>query len=282
MKYELLKIGTDAEVFLKNEKGGSVPVVGLLGGTKQEPKPVVELGKGFAVQEDNVMAEFNVPAASSAKEFIYDINKMMAYLKGHFAKQKLRIAIDSCRDFSPEQLESDQAKTFGCEPDLCVWTRSENEVAKDSDFTKKFRTAAAHIHVSLNIDGHSPTSVFEVENVVKAMDLFLGVPSVLLDPEGLDRRQLYGKWGAFRMKSYGVEYRTLSNFWIKSPQMIQWVFESTQKAINWLNSGAPCELLFNSYEKHIDNSINHGLNKYAKALCKDMQFINPETGQVSW
>jgi len=58
------------------------------------------------------------------------------------------------------------------------------------------------------------------------MDLYLGVPSVLMD-KGELRKQLYGKAGAYRMKPYGVEYRTLSNFWIFSDTTIGWVWDNT-------------------------------------------------------
>jgi hypothetical protein len=68
------------------------------------------------------------------------------------------------------------------------------------------------------------------------MDLFLGVPSTVMD-KGTLRRQLYGKAGSFRQKPYGCEYRTLSNFWIFNPDLIKWVYDQTEKAISFVNSG---------------------------------------------
>ena len=46
------------------------------------------------------------------------------------------------------------------------------------------------------------------------------------------RRQLYGKAGAFREQPHGVEYRTLSNFWIFSKDLISEVYDRIQAAIN--------------------------------------------------
>ena len=62
------------------------------------------------------------------------------------------------------------------------------------------------------------------------MDLFLGIPSVLMD-KGHLRKNLYGKHGAYREKAYGVEYRVLSNFWIFNNRLIEWVWDNTSRAI---------------------------------------------------
>jgi hypothetical protein len=63
------------------------------------------------------------------------------------------------------------------------------------------------------------------------MDLFLGVPSILMD-KGDVRKQLYGSAGAYRDKPYGGEYRTLSNFWIFDNHLIEWVWNNTSRAVD--------------------------------------------------
>ncbi len=72
--------------------------------------------------------------------------------------------------------------------------------------------------------------------LVKQLDYFLGIPSLLLDKDE-ERRHLYGKAGAFRPKPYGVEYRVLSNFWLKSPELMRWVYNTTHLAISELMKG---------------------------------------------
>lgn len=84
------------------------------------------------------------------------------------------------------------------------------------------RSAGGHVHVETTKDQLA---------VIRAMDLFLGVPSVLMD-NGEMRKKLYGKAGAFRGKSYGVEYRTLSNFWIFKNELIRWVWNNTERALD--------------------------------------------------
>jgi hypothetical protein len=60
--------------------------------------------------------------------------------------------------------------------------------------------------------------------------MFLGLWSVINDPD-TRRRQLYGKAGAIRFKPYGIEYRTLSNFWLADPKLIEKVWDMTAFAI---------------------------------------------------
>jgi hypothetical protein len=41
---------------------------------------------------------------------------------------------------------------------------------------------------------------------------------------------MYGKAGAVRAKSYGVEYRVLSNFWLKSEELMGEVYDRAVSA----------------------------------------------------
>jgi hypothetical protein len=47
----------------------------------------------------------------------------------------------------------------------------------------------------------------------------------------VERRELYGKAGAYRPKPYGCEYRVLSNRWLTSSTLIGWVFRNTALAL---------------------------------------------------
>jgi len=71
------------------------------------------------------------------------------------------------------------------------------------------RFAAGHIHVGYD------TSTVPPDIMAKFLDLSLGLSTLHLDKQGA-RRQFYGVPGLFRAKPYGVEYRTLSNFWLRS------------------------------------------------------------------
>lgn len=120
------------------------------------------------------------------------------------------------------------------------------------------RTTAGHIHLgAIELKDQSL-----VEQTVKVLDLFLGVPSVLIDPER-ERRKLYGKAGCFRFgKSYvGLEYRSLSNFWLKSEELMGWVYDNTKLAVDFLNS----DKTINEEDEQI---IQTAMNEYNEDYCK--------------
>lgn len=272
-------VGTDAEVFLRNVSNQKpVPVIGLLGGTKLNPRQLNGFEKGFAVQEDNVMAEFNIPPADNAKEFSDSIHKVLAYLRYTMREKELDLEIKGSLHFNMNDLRHPQAQTFGCDPDICAWTGEYNEIDKKNPLLLTMRSAAAHIHVSYLVDGIKPTGYNERALAVKAHELFVGVPGILLDSD-TERRTIYGKAGAFRLTDYGHEYRTPSNFWIKSDTLRYWTFKQTIKALQFINHAKNVDLLENNEE--IGNMIQDAINNHdeikADFLCQEFQIEVPQS-----
>lgn len=234
--YALLAVGSDTEVFFRSKVTGKpMPCIGLIGGTKQNPREILE-GKGFAVQEDNVMAEFNIPPASSAVSFSADVSRVLTYLKKVADHNDAELLINSSVHFDPKELEHPQAQHIGCEPDFCVWDRTINEFDQTKkELLKTLRSSGGHVHVSYSENGkkNKDLSMEGKEFLVMSMDVFLGLPSVWLDDDK-ERHLLYGKAGAFRPKDYGIEYRVLSNFWVKNDALRQFVFNQTKKAVEFV------------------------------------------------
>ena len=225
-----MKLGCDPEIFLKDAAGGLIASCGRIGGTKYAPRPL-PIGDGFAVQEDNVAIEFNIPPADSCDAFVGNIGQAMSFLQNMVSLQGLHFGQESAALFPWEQLESEEAKTFGCDPDYNAWTGRINPKPKAAD--ARLRSAGGHIHIG---DLGQELSRQDIVRIIKLMDLSAGVPSVLLD-EGIMRKELYGKRGAFRPKPYGLEYRTLSNFWVFDPKLVAWAWRATSFAVDaWRNN----------------------------------------------
>ena len=158
--------------------------------------------EGNAIQEDNVSVEFNIKPSETKEEFRSVINKVLNHLK-----EKLNtfdFSTDSAVTFDKDELNSPQATQFGCEPDYNAWSMQQNPKPYNSN--KQLRSAGGHIHIGCELAQEKPI------DIIRACDLFLGVPSIEYD-KGVERRKLYGLAGSFRKKEYGVEYRSLSNWW---------------------------------------------------------------------
>ena len=222
------KFGCDPELFVFNAEGRAVSAAGLIPGTKQEPHPV-EYG---AVQVDGMAAEFNIDPVDNFEDFDRNITAVLKQLKGflpkgHTLKAIPSVVFDECVwDGSP-----DEAKILGCTPDFNAWTGTVNPPPYDPN-NPRLRTASGHLHIgwtdneSLGDDQH----ISNCRDLVKQLDWFLGGWSLRKDSDPV-RRQMYGKAGACRYKPYGVEYRVLSNFWLKSRTSRQQVWDRMQSAI---------------------------------------------------
>lgn len=246
---KIVTIGCDPELFFRKTSGECVSVIDKLGGSKEEPKPIEN---GCAVQEDNVAAEFNIRPSTSLTEFRDQIKFVLRYLDKEAEGMGLNLARHvASYSFSPEQLSHWKAMVFGCEPDLSVWDRKENP--KPESLDPMLRSCGGHIHVGTDLDP------FELG---KSMDLHLAIPSLSLDPD-TRRRELYGKAGAIRIKPYGMEYRTLSNFWIWADHLIEWAWEGTNKAVEFVEKGYRVP---DTIGKHIQNAVNTG-NRNSLNVC---------------
>jgi hypothetical protein len=160
--------------------------------------------------------------------------------------------------FPDNELENPAAHVFGCDPDYNAWTGMKNPRPKGVH--PNLRSCGGHVHVGVKLRDTN-----EIYYAAQAMDIFLGIPSVLMD-DGLLRKSLYGKHGAFRHKPYGFEYRTLSNFWIFDEKLIGWVYDGTAKALDAVQSGKT----FTSLYEQVAHCIDKNDKDVAAQLCKEL------------
>lgn len=226
MKIKNITLGTDPELFLKKD-GKIISAIGKIGGSKSEPQPISD--DGHFIQEDNVAIEYNIPPCTTVTDWIYHHNFVKDYLEVLASGMGCTLAIQPSAILDDSELDNDVAKLAGCEPDFDVWNECINEPADLSSTN----TRSAGGHLSAGWD--NPTQEQQLD-MVKAMDATVGLESVLLDDD-TERKKLYGKAGCFRFREYGIEYRSLSNFWIKSDESLQWAWNTTMKAIDLVNSG---------------------------------------------
>jgi hypothetical protein len=262
-----------------------VPVIGLIGGTKTSPLPILGR-KGFALQEDNVALEYNIPAASSKYEWVYNLMRIREEIDARLEQKGLVPAIEASMRFTLAQLDHPQAKVFGCEPDYNVWEQKVNEKPSASPEAATLRTAGGHIHVGFNVGKEPPRHpdhIVEMESVVMGMDIFVGVPLAIMDKDA-ERRKMYGRAGAFRPKSYGIEYRVPSNFWTRSPELMGFIFEQVKHTINWVNSRKDPRSNLLEWKGQVEQAINNSDKGTQRYIMECFNIVLPgQTGpKESW
>lgn len=240
-----MRLGHDVEMFLQDQAGNLKSVIGYINASKHAPMQIPDMELGFTLQEDNVALEYGIPPAATKEEWNQHCVRVMAksleYLPG-LSFSRLSAAV-----FPFDELRTPNAWIFGCEPDLNAWTQDYNP--KPSPAEERLRSAGGHVHIETDADKIA---------VVKAFDLFCVVPSVLMD-EGELRKEMYGKAGAHRPKSYGVECRSLSNFWIFEERTRNWVWDNTARALTNLG-------VAETVEKEIQIAVNRNDKQLAREL----------------
>lgn len=251
-------LGSDPELMLKRS-GQLVSAIPIIKGTKLEP---ISLRDGMA-QHDNVNAEFGIKPAENENEWVDRHLSVLSQLDTMIGND-VKLFVAASANFPESELDCEEAKQFACDPDFNAYTCEMNFIDDDAG-EKTLRSCGGHIHVGLD----ELTEDIDLQiNAVKAMDIFLGIPSLLLDkdPTSHRRRELYGKAGAHRPKPYGIEYRSLGNFWISHPSLTRLMWRLTRDALEALGN----KHLAGINEKAVRTTIDKALTNKAERAMKSL------------
>lgn len=251
-------IGSDPELFIKRN-GQLVSAHGMLPGDKKNPHKV----KDGAVQVDGMAAEFNIDPAESEDAFVHNLNSVMGQLAGMLDGCTLHA--DPVAHFGHEMIDAQppEAKELGCDPDYCAWNNGSENTKPNVELP--FRTGAGHIHVGVTEDADIRDRDFNASccEAVKQMDFYLALPSLFFD-EDVQRREMYGKAGAYRPKSYGFEYRTLSNKWLSDEGLMRWAYRNAKLAVERMLEGEELHTKYGDIQEIINTSDKDAALKIIK------------------
>lgn len=272
-----VRVGADPEVFVANAKTKEiVPICGLVGGTKEKPVPFDKLnsGKGldgrYAYQEDGCAFEFNIPAGHNYEYTALYLRNAWDESTKLLATKGLVPQIAPFYDFKPEQLTDARARAIGCSPDLDAYGREDGPVIRPAlDITDfgSVRFAGGHLHLSYDKTKVPPYVM------ARYMDALLGLPCLGLDKQGV-RRQFYGRPGLFRDKPYGIEYRSLSNFWLQylkneASLLPLYYILGTAFDLGYIASSKP-DVLHTAYRTIPWDDVRDSINQENTGLAKEI------------
>ena len=251
-------VGCDPEVFVR-QNGLFRSAHGLIPGDKKSPFKV----RNGAVQVDGMALEFNIDPAATEDQFVLsvqDVFQQMAAMVPGYEVVAVPVA-----DFDPDYMKSQpkEALELGCDPDFNAWTGAPF-VKPNADLP--MRTASGHVHIGWTNGERLDDQVHagNARAVTKQMDFFLGLGSLFYDGD-VRRRSMYGKGGCHRVKSYGVEYRTLSNAWLLNEQRMRWVYRQVQKGMESLMNGNDLSQRYGDVQEIINTSNKAEAERILKA-----------------
>lgn len=254
--------GTDPEFHLWDEKLGrivsSMPVLP----NKTYP---VDLGDGIRTYSDNVLVEAAMPPSDSAFGIVDTIRLALKKMLHHLTDRYSLIAqashvylAEELKPYTHPTLLNGEGKPLvmdpwesGCNPNSDSYTGAQN---KPANFNSGLRTGSFHIHV-----GHEELKPMSVKlDAIKLLDIYVGCPMVIADkdPTSLARRALYGRAGEYRPTPYGVEWRILGNYPLRSSELTLLVFELVEYTMGLIHRKESIDILRSSDFLKTQKAIN--------------------------
>jgi hypothetical protein len=211
-------LGTDAELFI--QKGDTIvgsevciPPEGLL--VQDGPRMVTH-----SIVRDGVQVELHPKPFACRASHANSLALIFAHLHEHLSKvPDFKICFTPVVKLSQEELDalSPEARVLGCQPSLNIY---DERASVNVPPNYPYRSAGGHIHIGYK-GAISGSSSLDPKEIIQVQDILVGNTCVLIDrdPNAALRRETYGRAGEYRLPPYGVEYRTLSNFWLQAHQL---------------------------------------------------------------
>jgi hypothetical protein len=209
--------GCDSE-FILTLDGVYKSAIPVLKGNREKR----EKFNGHEIFHDNVLAEVAIKYGHSREQVVENFRSALTWLSSKVNPCKL--TLEASADYPKKELNDPAAKEAGCDEETDAYTRKTIKSQENAIKTTPFRTAGGHIHLG---GAAVLQNSIKVKLVVYALDLFVGIPSLFLDNNifAAERRKMYGKAGSYREKPYGLEYRVLGPFWLRSPDTVRLIYD---------------------------------------------------------
>lgn len=252
-------MGSDPE-FMLVRNGVYTSAIGVVPGTKEKR---YRIGNDSCYY-DNVLAECTISPATTAAQAVQNIGTTLRKLASVVHPNQL--IIQASANYNANQLMHPDARKIGCVPESCAYAMKEMRPPSQKIQNSNLRSAGGHIHIGSKV----AQSELPRYAVVRMLDLFLGLPSIFIDrdPTSTKRKELYGKAGRYRKTSYGVEYRSLGNFWLASPRLVEFTFNVCNYTLDFVAANRQ-EAFWTVDMKRLDDPNAWNTPGFSVASCFD-------------
>jgi hypothetical protein len=187
---------------------------------------------------DGVQAELVVPPATCLQTLSGNIHAGLNQLHNKIQgfRDTMRLVPDSVVKVGAKRMAeaTDEQAALQCDPSENIYGMAGQAIPDTR--AMRYRFAGGHIHFGI---GPANRKNGLIERYVRMLDRMLGVwaVGVAAQYDKPLRRKYYGLAGQYRLPSHGLEYRTLSNFWLIDPAVYHATFEMARAAIGmvWSN-----------------------------------------------
>lgn len=182
---------------------------------------------------DGVQAELNVVPNHCRQSFSTNISICFRKIAEQIHGKDIIASFAQTVEVDKEEMQtlSKDAQQFGCAPSKNVYGRTKVEVKDASKYYS--RSAGGHIHIGHGSNTTVKNVLANTDITIPILDIIVGNTCVLIDrdPGNIERRKNYGRAGEYRLPKHGLEYRTLSNFWLRSYQTMSLVMALVRFAV---------------------------------------------------
>jgi hypothetical protein len=226
--------GSDPELLVVKQ-GVPKSAIGVVQGSIENRISI----KGHQFYYDNVLAECAIKPGKNKKEVLKHFKEALQIYADMV--KPFELSPTACAEFPSWELEDKDARKVGCAPDYCAYEMKLKDPPKEAIESGNLRSCGGHVHLGSDLlAGEGPEPIL----AIYLLDLFVGVPSLWLDhdPSSSRRRAIYGQAGRYREKDYGIEYRSLGNFWLSGPELTGLIYDLCMFVQDFIQKGGGWDL----------------------------------------
>lgn len=270
--------GTDPEFMVVDQNGKFRSAIRFIEGDRENRINQDE----YSFYYDNVLAECAVKPAESKEEAVENIREALSRYQTILNPHGVRLSTTAAHKFDDEELDTGklvksplgelvrEGRFAGCKEEKCAYRLEtiDPKTIQQSILSQNLRTAGGHVHLGTELG----KSYIPCVSLVRMLDLFVGLPSVVIDrtETSLLRRSLYGSAGRYRQPMWGCEYRTLGNFWLSSPKLVELIYDLCAFTVDFCESGKHEQLWTIDEEKLLsDDFWNEGGDPTELHICHE-------------